>query len=164
MGMRTKSIVAVVVLFLALLIEGLSQATSMIGKEVAVLVHLKQVLSGFDFRVTDPSTGTGSGHSNSYGDVSEEFLCSTGSGDLRSPYTIKGSLGAVGPTTVAACMKNSDLYVANRRLYIVGEGVKTVTDACTSCCNDVTHLDNYSTSTQCSGLRSLPNALTVILY
>ncbi len=41
MGKKTKSIVAVVVLFLAVLVEGLSQATSMIGKEVAVLVHLK---------------------------------------------------------------------------------------------------------------------------
>ncbi len=122
------------------------------------------VLSGFDFRVTDPKTGTGSGHSVSYGDVSEEFLCSVGSGDLRSPFTIKGSLGSVGATTVAVCKNNADLYVANRRLYIVGEGVKTVTDACTACCSDITHLDNYTTNTACSGVTSLPNAITVILY
>jgi len=47
------------------------------------------VRTAFDFRVTDPKTGTGSGHSISYNDVSEEFSCSVGSGDLRSPFTIK---------------------------------------------------------------------------
>jgi len=43
-------------------------------------------------------------------------------------------------------------------------GVKTVTDRCGHGCEDITHLDNYTTDTNCSGILSLPNALTIRLY
>jgi hypothetical protein len=122
------------------------------------------VRSGFDFRVTNPQGGTGSGHSINYADVQQEFSCSVGSGDLRGWATIHGTLGSLDNTTVAACSTNPDLYVANRRVFIRGQGVKTVTDRCPACCQDVIHLDNFSTDTRCSGLTSLPDALTIVLY
>ncbi len=122
------------------------------------------VVSGFDFRVTDPKTGTGSGHSISWGDVYQEFTCSQNSGDLRGFVTIKGSLGPLSNSTVAACKTDPDLYVSGAQVYIQGEGVKTVTDACAACCIDYTHLDNYTTNTACTGIQSLPSALTVRLY
>ena len=122
------------------------------------------VVSGFDFRVTDPNTGTGSGHSINWGDVYQEFACSVGSGDLRGFVTIRGTLGSLSNSTVAACSTNPDLYVAGARVYIRGEGLKTVTDRCPACCLDQTHLDNYTTDTRCSGVASLPNALTVRIY
>ncbi len=122
------------------------------------------VISGFDFRVTDPVTGTGSGHSISWGDVFQEATCSKGSGDLRGFVTIKGTLGSLSNSTVAACDQNSDLYVPGAQVYIQGEGVKTVTDRCPACCKDTTHLDNYTTNTSCSGVGSLPSALTIRLY
>jgi len=121
------------------------------------------VKSDFDFRVTDPTTGTGSGHSDNLGDVFQEQLCSVGSGDLRPHVTITGSLGTLNNSTVAVC-KTDPLYVSGLRLLIVGEGIKTVTDACKACCNDHTHLDNYSTNTACNGVASNPNALTIQLY
>src|SRR5581483_7177316 len=120
--------------------------------------------SGSVSRVAAPGSGTGSGHSNDYGDVKEEFYCATGPTAFRGFQTITGSLGTLNDSTVAACQSNPDLYVTGARVFIQGEGVKTVTDACPACCSDGTHLDNYSTSTQCSGLASLPNALTIRLY
>ncbi len=121
------------------------------------------VISGFDFRVTNPAGGTGSGHSINWGDVYQEFTCSGGSGVLRGHQTITGTLGSLNDATVAAC-SSSELYAAGTQVYIVGEGVKTVTDRCPACCNDVTHLDNYTTNTQCSNVPSLPDALTIRLY
>ncbi len=123
------------------------------------------VISGFDFRVTDPRTGTGSGHSINFGDVKQEAACSSGSGDLRRNAVITGALGRLGNDTVAACPR-SQIDSAGTRLYIRGEGVKTVTDKCAACCFDpgAAHLDNYTTDTRCSGIGSLPNALTVQLY
>jgi hypothetical protein len=122
------------------------------------------VISGFDFRVTNPQGGTGSGHSTNWGDVYEEFTCSTGSGDLRGFVTITGTLGGLSNSTVAACPSNPDLYVAGAQVYIQGEGIKTVTDRCPACCLDGTHLDNYTTDTRCTGVPSLPSALTIRLY
>lgn len=120
------------------------------------------VISGFDFRVTNPAGGTGSGHSINYGDVGQEFSCSKNSGDLRSNVTITGTLGGLSNTTVAAC-PTGPLYSAGTQVFIKGIGVKTVTDRCPACCSS-NHLDNYTTDTRCTGVGSLPNALTVRLY
>lgn len=122
------------------------------------------VISGFDARVTNSLGGTGSGHSINWGDVLQEQYCSVGSGDLRGHATISGTLGPVNNSTVAACSTNADVYSSGAQVYIQGEGVKTVTDSCPACCKDGTHLDNYTTNTACSGIPSLPSALTVRLY
>jgi hypothetical protein len=120
------------------------------------------VVSGFDFRVTNPAGGTRSGHSEHWGDVYQEALCSVGSGDLRGFVTITGTLGPLNNLTVAACPK-SELYSAGTRLLIEGKGIKTVTDKCPACCNDVTHLDNYTLDTSCSE-PGPPSALTIKLF
>jgi hypothetical protein len=123
------------------------------------------VISGFDFRVTNPAGGTASGHSINFGDVQQEFTCSQGSGDLRGHITISGSLGSVSNSTVAVC-RTGPLYSPGLRLFIIGEGVKTVEDSCPACCNDPgqAHLDNYTTDTRCSGVPSLPDAKTIVLF
>lgn len=121
------------------------------------------VKSDFDFRVTNPAGGTGSGHSINLGDVYQEQLCSRGSGDLRPHVTISGSLGGLSNSTVAVC-QTDPIYQAGLRLYIVNEGIKTVTDGCVACCRDHAHLDNYTTDPACNGVSSLPNALTIQLY
>ena len=54
-------------------------------------------------------------------------------------------------------------YSPGARIYIKGVGVKTVTDRCPACCY-TPHFDNYSTSGQCTGLGSLPSAITVRIY
>ena len=122
------------------------------------------MLSGFTFRLTNPKGGTGSGHSISYNDVHYEAYCTTPSTtDFRRNFTITGTLGPLNNSTVAA-NDQSELYAAGTRVYIIGEGVKTVTDRCGNGCVDITHLDNYTTNTACSGVPSLPNALTIRLY
>ncbi len=121
------------------------------------------MLSGFVNRVANPNYGTGSGHSQNYGDVKEEFFCATGSTVFRGFQTITGTLGPLNDSTVAVNTA-SELYQAGTRVFIVGEGVKTVTDACGRGCPDLTHLDNYSTNTCCNCLGSLPSALTIRLY
>ncbi|HXE90969.1 MAG TPA: hypothetical protein VNK82_08415 [Terriglobales bacterium] len=122
------------------------------------------MIDGFVFRVTNPQGGTGSGHSISFGDVKQEFFCSN-RGDFRSFQTITGTLGPVNNSTVAVC-GTSELYQANMRVFIRGVGVKSVTDRCPACCIDVTHLDNYTTDTRCSGIQDLTAApaLTIRLY
>jgi hypothetical protein len=123
-----------------------------------------QLISGFIFRVTNPAGGTGSGNSNNFGSVYQEAYCSgRSSTSLRSFQTIKGTLGPLSGTSVAACPTGPD-YVAGARIYIVGGGVKTVTDRCPACCGSAPHFDNYSTSPQCSGVGSLPSAVTVRIY
>ena len=124
------------------------------------------MLSGFIFRVSDPKTGTGSGHSINYGDVQPEVYCIKGTPNnpFRKNATIKGTLGPLSDSTLAACPTNSDLYVAGAQVFLRGIGVKTVTDRCPACCNDTTHLDNYTTNIACSGIGGLPNALTIRLY
>jgi hypothetical protein len=124
------------------------------------------VRSGFDFRVTNPLGGTGSGHSINFGDVQEEASCpGRQAGDLRGFVTIRGSLGPVNDSTVAVC-RTGPLFIAGLRLFIVGEGVKTVTDSCPACCNDpgMAHLDNYTTNTACAGVPSLPDAKTIVIF
>ena len=122
------------------------------------------MLNNFVFRVADPTTGTGSGHSTSYQDVQSEALCVKNiETAFRGHATITGALGPLNNSTVAVTQK-SELYAAGTRVFIVGEGVKTMTDRCGNGCPDLNHLDNYNTSTQCSGLGSLPSALTIRLY
>jgi len=124
------------------------------------------LLSNFVFRVSDQTTGTGSGYSNHYHVVKPEVYCTHGysTTTFRENSTLVGALGGLlNNSTVAAC-STSELAVNGTRVFIVGEGVKTVTDLCPACCKDTTHLDNYSTSTVCSGLGTLPGALTIRLY
>jgi hypothetical protein len=119
--------------------------------------------SDFIFRVTNISGGTGSGQSISFGGVQKEAYCSGHSStSLRSFQTIKGALGGLSNTTVATCKTGLDA-AAGARIYIQGIGVKTVTDYCPACCGSA-HYDNYSTSGQCSGLTSLPPAISVRIY
>jgi hypothetical protein len=121
------------------------------------------LISGFIFRVTNLSGGTGSGVSNHYGSVYQESYCSGHSStSLRSFQTITGTLGPLGSTTLATCRTGPDA-IAGAQIYIQGVGVKTVTDYCKACCG-AAHYDNYSTSGQCSGLGSLPSAITVRIY
>lgn len=136
------------------------------------------VLSGFDSRVTNSKGGTGSGISIFFGGVQQEQTYSSGSGDLRRCASINGSIGSLGDSTIAVChgrvsgalVNDPDLYVSGRSVYIRGEGVKTVADACVACCSDPvvtgshSHFDNYTTDGACSGIPSLPSALSVILY
>ena len=127
------------------------------------------VRSGFEFRVTNPSGGTGSGYSINFGGVQVETQCSVGSGDLRGNQSIQGHLnGVAGPlndSTVAVCRTNSDINQSGTQLYIRNEGVKSVTDSCGICCaNGGAHLDNYTTNNSCSGITSLPTALTIRLF
>ena len=91
------------------------------------------MISGFDYRVTNATTGTGSGHSINLGDVFQEQLCSVGSGDLRPHVTITGPLGGLSNSTVAVCRTDA-IHQSGLRLDIVGVGIKTVTDACKACC------------------------------
>ncbi|MFB3777290.1 MAG: hypothetical protein ACE141_06750 [Bryobacteraceae bacterium] len=120
--------------------------------------------SDFIFRVLDEDSGTGSGHSISYGDVLREAYCSPRDyPTARRNQTITGTLGPVSNSTVAACYQ-SELYSSGTQVYVHGVGVKTVTDRCPACCRDVTHLDHYTTSTACSGITSLPDAVTIRLY
>jgi hypothetical protein len=119
------------------------------------------MLSGFVSEVNDPNYGTGSGHSINYGDIVPEAYCSHGiMTAFRGSATITGTLGPLSNSTVAACAQ-SELYQSGTRVFIVGEGVKTVTDMCPACCKDTgsAHLDNYTTSTACSGIGSLPTAV-----
>lgn len=74
------------------------------------------------------------------------------------------SLRFVQDATVAAC-QSTDIYINPATLYIRGEGVKSVTDACKACCaNGGAHLDNFTSDTACSGIPSLPTALTIQLF
>jgi len=52
-----------------------------------------------------------------------------------------------------------------RRMFTGPNGAFT-TDSCPKCCDDLNHahLDNYTTDRSCSGVGSLPNALTIRLY
>jgi PKD repeat protein len=130
----------------------------------ACTVTNANLVSGFIFRVTNPAGGTGSGISNNFGSVYQEAFCpGHSSTSLRSFQTITGRLGGLSDSTLAACPTGPD-YVAGAQIYINGSGVKTVTDRCPACCNDLPHFDNYSTSRQCSGLPSLPSAITVRIY
>lgn len=122
------------------------------------------LVSGFIFRVTNPAGGTGSGNSINYGSVFQEAYCpGHSSTSLRSFQSIKGTLGALSNTTLAACPTGPD-YVAGAQIFIKGVGVKTVEDRCPACCNNLPHFDNYSTSGQCAGLGSLTPAITVRIY
>ena len=124
-------------------------------------------MSGFVFRVSDPTTGTGSGQSINYGGVQPEAYCPTKgvANPFRKNATIRGTLGALSDSTVAVC-QNSELYVAGVRVFLRGLGVKTVADRCPACCKDsgYAHLDNFTTNQACNGVGSLPNALTIRLY
>lgn len=125
--------------------------------------------NGFVSRVSDPHGGTGSGHSTNHGDVQwpEGFCASSASHQWRQQATIVPALGgSLGNTTVAVCRDSVDLYVRGTRVFIKGEGVKTVNDACPACCQDanLAHLDNYTTDTRCQGVPSLPSALTIKLF
>jgi hypothetical protein len=60
---------------------------------------------------------------------------------------------------------NTLLYQAGTHVFIEQQNaIKTITDRCGNGCPDTTHLDNYSTSTQCSGLSSSPNSRTFDLF
>jgi len=112
----------------------------------------------------------GSGQSINYGAVQIEAFCvkaTSNSTNFRGNTTIGPALGgSLNNSTLAVCRQYNLLYVGGRRLFIQGVGVKTVTDACPGCCNTpgYAQLDNYTTSTACSGLSPLPSALTVLLY
>lgn len=85
----------------------------------------------------------------------------------RQHATIRPALGGtLGNATVAVCRFDTDLYASGVQVFIEGQGVKTVNDACTACCNDAgyAHLDNYTTDISCQGVFSLPSALTIKLY
>jgi len=129
-----------------------------------VITPNAQMLDGFIFRVLNLIGGTGSGHSRDYGLIKHEFYCASPQNQAaRRNQTLTGAYGPVGNTTIAVCPGSSDLDVSGRQVYIHGQGVKTVTDLCPRCCTG-TKIDNYTTSTACSGIGSLPDAMTIILY
>lgn len=111
----------------------------------------------------------GSGHSISYNDVAKEALClnpqySPPAGAIdntfRENHTIVGTYGSVGNTTVA--VNPSHPYIgANDSVYIDTVGTKSVTDECPGCVT--AQLDNYTTTTACSGINDLGNFATFLL-
>lgn len=123
------------------------------------------LLSNFINQVTSPTYGTGSGHSTNYGNVVQEAYCSGRSPtSLRENANITGSLGPLSNTTVAVCRTGPD-YILGARLFVVGQGLKTVSDSCPACCNDSPHIDQYSTVTNCPWGGPSPNyAVTVRIY
>jgi hypothetical protein len=98
------------------------------------------------------------------GVLPEQYCTSYSTTNFREFATITGTLGPLSNSSVAVCA-NSALYVPGAQVFIVGEGTKTVTDSCPACCNNAgyAHLDNYTTNNACSGIGSLPNALTIWL-
>jgi len=123
------------------------------------------LLSNFINVVAAPGSGTGSGQSINYqGVVPEQYCTAYSTTNFREYATITGTLGSLSNSSVAACSQ-SPLYRAGAQVFIVGEGTKTVTDSCPACCQNTgyAHLDNYTTNNACSGIGSLPNALTIWL-
>ena len=123
------------------------------------------LLSNFINAVAAPGSGTGSGQSINYqGVVPEQYCTAYSTTNFREYATITGTLGPLSNSSVAACSK-SPLYSAGAQVFIVGEGTKTVTDSCPACCQNAgyAHLDNFTTNNACSGIGSLPSALTIWL-
>ena len=123
------------------------------------------LLSSFIDQLTNINYGTGSGHSTNYGDVGQEFLCAGRSAtSLRTHVTIKGALGSLDDDTVAVCHTGRD-YVRGAKLFVIGVGLKTVTDRCPKCCDDPPHIDQYATVTDCPWPGPTPTqAVTVRIY
>ena len=110
----------------------------------------------------------GSGHSLNHGTITPEEWClrhrphpSDANGrSFRSGHTVKGSCGGVSDNTVAVKPGHQDLSCGDR-VYIVGVGVKTVTDRCPGC--TLTQLDNYTTTPNCSDVYDLGTYRTIKL-
>lgn len=111
----------------------------------------------------------GSGYSTHHGTVACEEWCldnaehpdDADGRSFRSGHTITGSCGGVSSATVAVHPKHDHLSCGDR-VYIVGLGVKTVTDLCPGCLMQ-SQLDNYTTSTACHGISNLGTLKTIKL-
>ena len=110
----------------------------------------------------------GSGHSTNHGTIAPEEWCldngehpdDADGRSFRSGHTIMGACGSVGSSTVAVRLGHSYLSCGDS-VYIVGVGVKTVTDSCPGC--STAQLDNYTTSTACHGILDLGTFKTIKL-
>ena len=110
----------------------------------------------------------GSGYSINHGTVAPEDWCldnaehpvDADERSFRSGHTVVGFCGSVGNTTVAIRPGHSYLSCGDS-VYIVGVGVKTVTDSCPGC--SPAQLDNYTTATACHGIPDLGTFKTIKL-
>ena len=114
----------------------------------------------------------GSGYSTNHGTVAPENWCLDPDNDeaeipddaeersFRSGHTVVGSCGAVGNATVAVAPGHDHLSCGDS-VYIVGVGVKTVTDRCPGCTSE--QLDNYTTNTACHRILDLGTYKTIKL-
>ena len=111
----------------------------------------------------------GSGTSLHHGTVGREFWCLSrphvpDDADKLSFRLDRGTLGACGEdtgnNTVAVDELHQELSCGDR-VYIVGVGVKTVTDYCPGCAPN--QLDNYTTSRACSDVLDLGDFRTIRL-
>ena len=114
----------------------------------------------------------GSGYSTNHGTVARENWCLDSDNheaeipddaeerSFRSGHTVVGSCGAVGNATVAVAPGHDHLSCGDL-VYIVGVGVKTVTDRCPACTSE--QLDNYTTNTDCHRILDLGTYKTIEL-
>jgi len=90
------------------------------------------LVSGFIFRVTNLSGGTGSGVSNNFGGVYKEAYCSghssTSLRSFQNHHRASGTLSIIVQSLHAD--PDQDAVAGGSRIYIQGIGVKTVTDYC----------------------------------
>lgn len=110
----------------------------------------------------------GSGHSLNHGTIAREAWCldnaehppDASGRSFRAGHMIVGSCGSVSGSTVAVHPNHDDLSCGDT-VYIVGVGVKTVTDRCPGCTQ--TQLDNYTTTPACSEVYDLGTYRTIKL-
>ncbi len=110
----------------------------------------------------------GSGKSLNHGTIALEEWClknaehpaDADERSFRPGHTVAGTCGSVSESTVAVHPDNDDLSCGDS-VYILGIGVKTVTDRCPGC--TLTQLDNYTTTPACSKVYDLGTHKTIKL-
>ena len=115
----------------------------------------------------------GSGNSIDHGTIAREAYCigrpdapdDAAKRSFRTGHKVAGACGGntapVNDNTVAVLPSHGDLTCGDS-VYIVGHGVKIVTDICPSCAE--AQLDNYTTTPACSGVTDLGNFKTIKLF
>ena len=117
----------------------------------------------------DQAELNGTGISLNHGTIEREVTCrdatnfpTDGSDNsFRGHSSVRGACGGgVGNSTVAVNKNHQDLACGDS-VYIVGVGVKTVTDYCPGCTSR--QVDNYTTTPACYGVLDLGTFKTIKL-
>jgi hypothetical protein len=111
----------------------------------------------------------GSGISINHGNIKREFYClshpsspaDASERSFRTGEDFAGSCGRLGNDTVAVLPSHPYLQCGDQ-VYLVGSGVKVVTDYCPGCAQN--QLDNYTTNHACSGIGDFGNHVTIKLF